>query len=127
MAESVVLHGYKQKDELPPFFRKADVFLFPTHFDIWGLVLVEAMAAGLVCFASVRAGATQDLIEDGVNGYACDFNRLDTIADRMCDLAEKRVDGNKIGERAAETIAQKATIAQSAAGIRQAILMNMGG
>lgn len=39
------LGAYPQK-ELPPFYRAADVFVFPSHTDTFGLVLLEAMACG---------------------------------------------------------------------------------
>lgn len=39
--------GEKNKDELPYFYNKADVFVFPRKTDTFGLVLLEAMACGL--------------------------------------------------------------------------------
>lgn len=49
-------------------------FLFQTDFDIWDLVLVEAMSAGLPCISSIHAGATHDLIKDGVTGFAMNLS-----------------------------------------------------
>ena len=40
---------------------RADVFVFPTRFDIFGLSLVEAMGAGLACVVSRSAGGVDDL------------------------------------------------------------------
>ena len=42
-------------------YRKADVFLFPSQYDVFGLVLVEAMAAGLAVITSDKPGAVADL------------------------------------------------------------------
>ena len=61
-------------------YEAAHAFLFPTGRDIWGLVLVEAMAAARACVASVHAGATRDLIADGATGYAVDFEKTDLVA-----------------------------------------------
>jgi len=42
-----VFHGMKTKEELPEYYGKADVFVFPSKTDTFGLVLLEAMACGL--------------------------------------------------------------------------------
>jgi diacylglycerol kinase/glycosyltransferase involved in cell wall biosynthesis len=42
-----VYFGMKAKEDLPDFYQKADVFVFPSRTDTFGLVLLEAMACGL--------------------------------------------------------------------------------
>lgn len=121
LEKHVIFHGYRQQHELPHYLADSLVFLFQTDFDIWGLVLNEAMAAGLVCLSSIHAGATEDLIIDGVNGYATNFDDIDsTVAylELLLRHPEKAVD---MGKRAWETIQQKATIEKSAEGFLNAI------
>ena len=43
----VIFHGAKSKEELEYYYNKADVFVFPSKTDTFGLVLFEAMACGL--------------------------------------------------------------------------------
>ena len=43
----VIFHGAKSKEELQYYYNKADVFVFPSKTDTFGLVLLEAMACGL--------------------------------------------------------------------------------
>ena len=43
----VIFHGAKSKEELEYYYNKADVFVFPSITDTFGLVLLEAMACGL--------------------------------------------------------------------------------
>ena len=43
----VIFHGAKNKEELEYYYNKADVFVFPSKTDTFGLVLLEAMACGL--------------------------------------------------------------------------------
>jgi glycosyltransferase involved in cell wall biosynthesis len=68
LEQFVIFEGFKQKEEMPKHLAEANIFLFPSEYDIWGLVLVEAMAAGLPCISSIHSGATEDLIQDGIPG-----------------------------------------------------------
>ena len=53
--------------DLANLFRASDVFVFPTSHDAFGLVITEAMAAGLPVITGPDAGAAE-LIESGKNG-----------------------------------------------------------
>ncbi|MHC4973352.1 MAG: glycosyltransferase family 4 protein [Planctomycetota bacterium] len=86
VADRVRFLGYQDYDALQPVYAGAHAFLFTTARDIWGLVLVEAMAAGLPCIASTRAGATRDLVLEEETGYAVDFDDTDAVVDRLARL-----------------------------------------
>lgn len=80
--------GYLPQLELPSVFSKARIFLFPTKFDCWGLVTNEACAAGLPVLISPHAGAADELVKTGVNGYVLklDVNIWSEAASRLlCD------------------------------------------
>jgi glycosyltransferase involved in cell wall biosynthesis len=66
--ENVIFTGFKSQEELVKYYAAADIFVFPTRSDPWGLVINEAMAAGLPIICSTAAGAADDLIKDEVNG-----------------------------------------------------------
>ncbi len=72
MQENVVFHGYKQKNELAAFFAGCDTLVMPSHREVWGLVVNEALAAGLFVVAGQQAGCVPDLIKPGVNGLTVD-------------------------------------------------------
>lgn len=55
--------------EMAPILSSADVFVFPTQFDTFGLVFVEALACGLPVAAYPRKGGPSDVIENGKNGF----------------------------------------------------------
>jgi glycosyltransferase involved in cell wall biosynthesis len=61
--------GFVQAEDLPPLFASARVFAFPTQYDAWGLVANEACALGIPVIACDNAGAANELIVDGHNGY----------------------------------------------------------
>jgi glycosyltransferase-like protein len=52
LGEDVVLLGTVSDDELPEWFHAADGFVFPSVNEGWGLVVLEAMSAGLPVVAS---------------------------------------------------------------------------
>jgi len=60
--------GFQPPEELPRFFARADVFILPSRYDGWGVVVNQAIGAGLPVICSNAAGAGHDLVEPGVNG-----------------------------------------------------------
>lgn len=54
--------------DIPAAFAAADVFLFPTRYEPFGMVIAEALASGVPVVTSGRAGAA-DLIRDGASGW----------------------------------------------------------
>jgi UDP-glucose:(heptosyl)LPS alpha-1,3-glucosyltransferase len=69
VADRVVFQPRSKQVEA--FFAAADAFVFPTVYDPFGLVITEAMAAGLPVVTSGMAGAAE-LITDGVDGLLTD-------------------------------------------------------
>jgi glycosyltransferase involved in cell wall biosynthesis len=122
LSEQVIFHGFRQKNELPLFLAKSNCFLFQTSFDIWGLVLNEAMAAGICCLASKNAGSSYDLIEENENGYIIDFEDQEFIVEKLNHLLNHPEETNKIGKNASDFITKRATISVSAEGFLKAIL-----
>ena len=76
----VQFHGFAAQQALPALYQSAQVFLFPTHRDVWGIVANEACAAGLPVLVSPQAGAAGELVLDGCNGYVREL-RLPLWAD----------------------------------------------
>ncbi len=64
----VCLAGARRPEELPALLAASDVFVLPSLHEPWGVVVNEAMAAGLPVVLSDRVGAAADLLEDGRNG-----------------------------------------------------------
>jgi len=72
LSERVRMVGNVSYDDLPAWYRKADVYLQPSKSEPWGLAVNEAMAAGLPVIVSTQCGCHEDLVEDGRNGFAFD-------------------------------------------------------
>ena len=66
------LPGNQPYERVPALMADADLLAFPTLADEWGLVVNEAMAAGLPVLASNRAQASEEMVSDGENGWLFD-------------------------------------------------------
>ncbi len=122
IADHVNFAGFIQKENLPPVLAQAACFLFPSEYDIWGLVLVEAMVSGIPCVSSIHAGATDDLIQNGDTGYAVDFSDTQAVAGIVNSLLDNPGLAADIGNNARNFISQHVTIKKSAEGFVQAIV-----
>ena len=94
--EGVVFCGFRQVEELPAYYGLAAAFVHPALKETWGLVVNEAMAAGLPVLVSARAGCARDLVQDGQNGYLLDPRDEAALAGLMTRMASMPE-----GERAA--------------------------
>jgi glycosyltransferase involved in cell wall biosynthesis len=63
--------GWVEYGRLGAYFQQADVFVFPTFEDVWGMVALEAMVFGKPVLCSKWAGAAEVIVE-GENGYIFD-------------------------------------------------------
>lgn len=59
---SIEFVDFKTKEELKDYYYAADLFILPTREDIWGLVINEAMAAGLPLITTDNCGAGMELL-----------------------------------------------------------------
>jgi glycosyltransferase involved in cell wall biosynthesis len=74
--------GHVPQADLPPHYWDADVFVFPTIEDGFGMVLTQAQAAGLPVIATDHCAAP-DLIQDGVSGWIVPARAPEALADRL--------------------------------------------
>ncbi len=122
VTQYVSFEGPKQKSDIAKYLAQSSCFLFPTEFDIWGLVLNEAMATGLPCISSIHAGATHDLICDGRTGFAMEFSNVKSVADRIDWLLNHPEEAHAIGLAGRSFIDKRANLRVSASGIVAAVI-----
>ena len=101
---NVFFTGFLQKPDLPHYYALADVFVFPTLGDPYGLVVDEAMACGLPVISTSAAGEIQDRVEEGVNGYIVSPEDSAALAERMLHLAGDATLRESMGQASAEKI-----------------------
>lgn len=79
--------GFKEPTETPSVFAASDIFVLPSRYDGWGVVVNEALGAGLPLIVSDRVGA-QDLVNDGINGFIIPAGSIDPLATALLNLAK---------------------------------------
>jgi len=97
--------GSVDYSHLSSYFHKADVFILPTLEDVWGMVILEAMAFGKPILSSKWAGASE-LIIDGDNGYVFEPHNPEEIAERMKYFIDNPHAIVSMGLRSQEIISQ---------------------
>lgn len=73
--------------EVAKAMRDALALLLPSVQDTFGLVVIEAFAQGLPVIVSNRAGATDELVENLINGFVIDPLSIEQIVAAMIELA----------------------------------------
>lgn len=103
----VVVRGPVAMDERHLAYLYGHVFVFPSLSDEWGLVVNEAMAAGLPICGSVHSQAVTELVEEGRNGWLFDpFDRASMLhgLNRMLFSSAERI--SEMGQNARTKIAE---------------------
>jgi glycosyltransferase involved in cell wall biosynthesis len=80
--------GFQPPEDLPLTFSKADVFVLPSRYDGWGVVINQAAGAGLPVICSDQVGAGYDLVENDVNGKIFRAGDEDGLASALRHFAE---------------------------------------
>lgn len=105
LKERVKWLGWIAYEQLGTYFQLADVFVFPTLEDTWGMVILEAMAFGKPVLCSQWAGAKEMLV-DSQNGYLYDPNEIEDCTNKMRQFIENPALIPLMGERSRQLIAQ---------------------
>ncbi len=105
--EGVRWAGFKQFDELPAYYAFADCFILPSVLEPWGLVVNEAMAAGLPVLVSRRCGCVGDLVRTGENGYSFNPDNAGELTTLMVHMSEQsRAQRQAMGDSSRKLIAR---------------------
>jgi 1,2-diacylglycerol 3-alpha-glucosyltransferase len=104
LTEFVHMPGFLQQHELLPYFSHASCFIHASIQEQWGLVVNEAMAAGLAVLISNRCGCYEDLIIEGVNGFGFDPENQEELTNLMIKMSSGDVDLESMGKASLQHI-----------------------
>ena len=104
LENKVHLPGFITYDSLGDWYGLANAFIHPALQEQWGLVVNEAMAAGLPVLVSNRCGCFDELIIEGVNGFGFDPENSRQLTNLMVTVSSPSCDRENIGKAALKHI-----------------------
>jgi len=120
VTDACSIAGFVNQAELPAWYSASDALVLPSDAkETWGLVVNEAMAAGLPVVVSDAAGCAPDLVDEGSNGFTYPCGDVNELTDRLARIVALGADGRQgygersrsIVERFDVDVAAQATIA----------------
>ncbi|MBT8098422.1 MAG: glycosyltransferase [Gammaproteobacteria bacterium] len=107
IAEQCEFIGAVPHDDLPDYYRRAALLVFPsTREEGLGLVVIEAMACGCPVLVSDVASLS-GIVIDGETGFVCPKADVDALAARLTELLENPENHRAIGNAAAAAVRQR--------------------
>jgi glycosyltransferase involved in cell wall biosynthesis len=103
--EAVVFRGGGSREEVLTEMARCDVLVFPSLFEGFGLVLLEAMAAGLAVVTTPNT-AGPDLIEDGREGKIVPAGDVAQLGQALASMIRNPAGTAEMGQRAHARAAQ---------------------
>jgi UDP-glucose:(heptosyl)LPS alpha-1,3-glucosyltransferase len=87
----VIFTGPVKKEKIIGMYLASDIYIMLSQFDTFGMVVLEAMAAGLPVIISSNVGA-KDLVQEGENGFIVnDTSDADYIAAKIALLLDENI------------------------------------
>ena len=96
---SVTFMGYLRGQRLSQAYASGDIFVFPSRLETFGLVVIEAMAAGLPVVAS-RVGGVGDIVSEGETGYSFESGDTSALTEGIRKIASNKENMRTMGAQA---------------------------
>ncbi len=96
--------GEKSYSDLPMYYGLSSIFILPSVSETWGLVVNEAMAAGLPVLVSNKCGCAVDLVSEGANGFTFDPFAIDSFVDLMLNMSSEKINLDSMKSASKEII-----------------------
>jgi glycosyltransferase involved in cell wall biosynthesis len=106
--ENIIYHDPMKQEELANLYRCCDVFLFPSKYEIFGMVLLEAMYFGIPTITSMNGGS-MTLIKDKDTGIICDANDVNSWCESVINLLNDQKLRDKISVNSSKLIKENYT------------------
>jgi glycosyltransferase involved in cell wall biosynthesis len=120
------VHWLGFRSDVPSVMQSLDIFVLPSQFEGFGLVLVEAMAAGAACIA-YNSSNMPEIIRDGVEGLLVPGGDVRALADAIVRLCGDPALRQRLGEAARAAALQRFSAERMVADYELEIARVIGG
>jgi glycosyltransferase involved in cell wall biosynthesis len=103
----IELTGVLTTEAVRAMYTRADVLLFPTRLEGFGLVLAEAMMEGCVPVATNLQDITDSIVSTGESGYLVEKDDITGFVKALSNLYNDRTLLSSMSERASEVAREK--------------------
>ena len=103
LASCVDFAGRVDQDRLPAYYNAADLLVLPSHYESFGLVVLEALACGTPV-AATPVGAAETLLRGGSNGILFSNSTADSVARGIRQMLDRPLDQRPSGEHIRATV-----------------------
>ena len=105
--DAVHFMGFQNRHEVIKFFLAADVLVLPSKRETWGMVVNEAMCCGLPIIVSDAAGASEDMVVQGCNGFSYPSQDTEGLLQKINILSEMSKENRaKMGAKSLDIISE---------------------
>ncbi len=80
-------HGFVQPEQINDIIKETGVFILPSHYEHWGVVVHEFAAAGMPLLCTTTTGAATTFLDEGVNGYFLEPESTGSIVEGFRKIA----------------------------------------
>jgi len=112
--------GFVNQTGICEYFKAADLFILPSRFETWGLVVNEAMIFDLPVIVSDQVGCREDLVLPGQTGDTFKNDQLESLVEVLDHLVCNRELIKEMGMNAGRHI-RKYSTHNGAGGVLRAI------
>jgi len=99
--------GFVQPEDMSPYIRDCGVFILPTHYEHWGVVVHEFATAGFPLICSSTTSAASAFLRDGYNGFITQPGDTASIKEAMLKIIRLNDGGlMEMGRNSTELAAQ---------------------
>lgn len=105
----VLITGHIVSDDLfLSAYGACDLFVLPSEYEAFGIVLLEAMACRKACVAT-RVGGVPEVVLDGETGVLVDYGDVNGLATTILELLENGERREAMGKKGRERVEEKFT------------------
>lgn len=105
MHEQITLHGFATRDTVLDLLQHADAFVLSSHYETFGVAIIEAMSCGLPVI-STKCGGPESIIINDTLGILVD-NRHEALVDGMQTIIQTEYNSDVIRDHVIKNFSEK--------------------